>query len=703
MAIKHIVGLSLIFLALSAYAGSPVLQINSAVPAPNYELTRDADDLAQLTDGQMLSFPVWSSRKSVGWAQRTPVILKGRVDAEKEALELRNLSIVTAKGAYAGVYPPARIDVYCRSNGEEWTHSGFLTTDSGSFPDRTSIRLEVPLTIPCVAELAIVLHAVDRFLMIDEIIPTTAPYQSAVAPPPDVTRKLATDEDLVRDSTARLRHQFQTWNEDQLATFAATMASRPHGQSHAAWLLPPWGQISVKSLLRANQIDNSTLDLAIPAGWPAQYVVGLLNGSGELRNYRIAIGGPVQPGIELFSIAPVITADGDQVYDPLLPISGDSVAVPARSVAYVLVRDTSIVRPKIMPISISSGTDWRADLKVRISSLEGITDWKSRAPDVGTWAYLSDAPIWRQDNRAHLLSFLRDSGVNVFVVHPESLPDPRKPDSWDVREKRLRDELRAYKGAGTVLLYLGWDDRLDSWRPGDAGLRSSVRTWVQRLVAVMTSEGYSYNDWALYPVDEPDDTGYRFLADVGSWIKVADKRVRIYANPGTVGVLDLIPGGPIYMLLDIVDIWQPLLGQPAELLGPILSRRADGEWWIYQVGKSPAKTILPNCYRKLAREASRRGATGFGFWSFSDTGGSSAWDDLDGTRADWAAVYEPTAESGIAPLVSSRRWEAFRQGIREYRALADCAIGGTADVDKAEACRLLEHAIDAELEGLECR
>ncbi len=59
--------------------------------------------------------------------------------------------------------------------------------------------------------------------------------------------------------------------------------------------------------------------------------------------------------------------------------------------------------------------------------------------------------------------------------------------------------------------------------------------------------------------------------------------------------------------------------------------------------------------------------------------------------------------SGIAPLVSSRRWEAFRQGIREYRALADCAIGGTADVDKAEACRLLEHAIDAELEGLECR
>ena len=680
------------------------MQIDSVVPAPNYELTRDADDLLQLTDGQTFSFPIWGNRKSVGWVQRTPVVLKGRVYANKKTLELRNLSILTAKGVYAGVYPPARIDVYCRSNGGEWTHSGFLATDSGSFPDRSAIRLEVPLTIPCSAELAIVLHATGPFLMIDEIVPTSAPYQPAAALPPSiVTRKPVTDANLVKDSTANLRHQFQTWNEDQLAAFAATIASEEPGRSHAAWLLPPWGQISVKSLLATNQLDNSTLDLPIPVGWPVQYVVGLLNASAELRNYRITIGGPVRTGIELFSVVPVITSDGNQVYDPLVPISGDSVEVSAKSVAYVLVRDASIAHPKSTAVSITSGTDWHADLTVNINSLEGITDQKSRPPDVGTWAYLSDTPIWQQGNRDRVLGFLRGAGVNVFVVHPESIPVPGKPRSWDVRETRLRDELRAYKGAGTVLLYLGWDERLDTWRPGHAGLRSSVERWVQRLATVMKSEGYGYNEWALYPVDEPRENGYRLLADVGSWIKAADKQVRIYANPGTVGVLDLIPGGPIYTLLDIVDIWQPLLGQSADLLGPILSRRTDNRWWIYQVGQSPAKAIPPNCYRKLAREASQRGAAGFGFWSFSDTGGSSAWDDLDGIRADWAAVYEPTPGSGTAPLVSSRRWEAFRQGIREYRAFADCAIRGAADAGKAEACRSLEHAIDTELDKLTCR
>src|SRR5262249_16101295 len=58
------------------------------------------------------------------------------------------------------------------------------------------------------------------------------------------------------------------------------------------------------------------------------------------------------------------------------------------------------------------------------------------------------------------------------------------------------------------------------------------------------------------------------------------------------------------------------------------------------------------------------GASGSGVWSYSDTQGTSAWDDLDGRRGDWAAVYE--AQGAV---VSIRRWEAFREGLEDLALL----------------------------------
>ena len=66
----------------------------------------------------------------------------------------------------------------------------------------------------------------------------------------------------------------------------------------------------------------------------------------------------------------------------------------------------------------------------------------------------------------------------------------------------------------------------------------------------------------------------------------------------------------------------------------------------------------------LAWNAWNIGASGIGFWSYSDTQGSSAWDDFDGVRPDWAVVYE-----GDGKPITSRRWEAFREGVEDYKLL----------------------------------
>jgi hypothetical protein len=113
-----------------------------------------------------------------------------------------------------------------------------------------------------------------------------------------------------------------------------------------------------------------------------------------------------------------------------------------------------------------------------------------------------------------------------------------------------------------------------------------------------------------------------------------------------------------------VDYWQPSLLAVRGHLGDFF-KGLQKEWWIYGNPKSPAKIGSPlHDYRLLAWWAWHYRASGVGFWSYSDTNGSSAWDDIDGRRPDWAVVYE--SDKGV---VSSRRWEAFREGLEDYALL----------------------------------
>ena len=75
-------------------------------------------------------------------------------------------------------------------------------------------------------------------------------------------------------------------------------------------------------------------------------------------------------------------------------------------------------------------------------------------------------------------------------------------------------------------------------------------------------------------------------------------------------------------------------------------------------------------YRLLPWWAWIYGADGIGFWSYSSTEGSSAWNDVDGRQPDWAVVYEALAPEKDNRPVSSRRWEAFREGLEDYYLLS---------------------------------
>jgi len=664
---------------------APMLRIDGARPAPNYALTTDDEDLAQLTDGQLLDFPPWTKQGSVGWVQATPVLLRGRVTAAgARDLQLR---VTSAKQLSADVQPPRRIDAYCSRNGLAWAHAGSLVGNPVTFADGKRVVLSGLLAGPCAPEIALVVHADGPFLMLDEI-ELTAASESAVGQLPAGTPNLKADG-LVADSLQRLRTGIQADGNRRLASAIGQRQSA----GPEAWLAQPWGLLPAE--YRASEHKSSTsIQLTLPEGWPALYAIGILNSAEADRVFSVSFGG--DDPAALFRVLPVLAANGQTVHDALEPLTGSSVTVPPRSLVYLLVRSAPQTRSGERRVTVRTADGWSQELRLGITSLGGLLA-SDVPPDVVTWSYLSDAPIWSDENRARLISLQREAGVNVFVVHPRSIPIPGVKGDWGRKQALLRDELRAYKGAGTVLLYASWKEHVQPGRLGSSAFRSAVGDWVKQLVPLMASEGYGYGDWAVYPIDEPAGESLALVGQLARSIKAADANVRVYANPGSVGMADLLPGGAVGSVLGAIDLWQPLLGVPAERLAPVLRRSGVERWSIYAVGTAPAKTILPNCYRKVAWEAQRLGAAGFGFWSFSDTAGSSAWDDLDGTRPDWAAVYE--ASAGV---VTSRRWEAFRQGVMEYRLLDRCGRG-TNSATQAASCVELRKVIESELGALQCR
>lgn len=635
-------------------------RIETSSIEPNYPLTRDDRDLEQLTDHTVMPFPAWTHGESVGWSQRTPVLLTARI-LEGAATQVR---LMTARSTSAGVLPPARIDAYCGGHDGNWAHFGAAAPEPDALPDRANGWVEVPLRRPCYGRLALVLHARGSFLMLDEVAAEGSLSKLAGTPPAQESG-IRIDE-VIADSVRRLREQYIAANSTRVNRVLDKHAS---GRK-IAWLAEPWQDLAADRWHAV--MDRSALTISVPESWPASFVVGVANGSMEAGLFRIDFCDSIAAKARVFELVPVLAADGQVVPDALRVVDRQNLPVEARSMAWIYVTIDPPVRSQTCMVRISSDGRGIQDLRLQLTNIGRLPPRVDVSPKVGTWAYLSDKPIWTRANQAAMVQALASSGINVFVIHPDSIPDPGAKTGWEGTAARLRADLEAYRGSGTVLLYLAWD-RLGVGREESGIGEPEVNRWLRRLLPIMVEAGYSNADWALYPMDEPGPEDFAWLLRVSKWIKATDGHTRIYANPGHVSLIDLVPGSSLQGLMDVVDIWQPLRGDAADRLAPILRKKAPGRWWIYQVGVGPAKRIPPACYRDLGIEAARLGAAGFGFWSFSDTGGSSAWDDLDGIRPDWAVVYE----DGRGGTLSSRRWEALQQGIRDYTATRACEMAPT--------------------------
>jgi hypothetical protein len=131
-------------------------------------------------------------------------------------------------------------------------------------------------------------------------------------------------------------------------------------------------------------------------------------------------------------------------------------------------------------------------------------------------------------------------------------------------------------------------------------------------------------------------------------------------------------GGELPMfeaMASCIDIWCPSIYMLAEKTAVMDVVRKNGKkLWSYNCGYGYSRPGGPNLknmnligdYRVAAPFAFRHGATGIGFWCYNL--GGDPWGRID---MEYMLVYP-----GRSKPVTSRRWEAVREGIEDYRILA---------------------------------
>ncbi len=260
-----------------------------------------------------------------------------------------------------------------------------------------------------------------------------------------------------------------------------------------------------------------------------------------------------------------------------------------------------------------------------------------------------------QDRAAH--------GNNVFVTGfvPNVKYDKDGNIIGEIDYSRHDDFVKKYSPHGLILFQPTGGLSGPGGNHGEAYHKAYVsraRAWVKHLAKM----GVNYDQYAMYPVDEPGlrDGLVEIYLHYAKLFREADPKIKMYTDP-----VSRITKEQLTEMVPYVDIWCPnrvgfLLHSGADKLE--IMRKSKGEIWTYEC-EGNAKHLSPiGYYRSQSWLAWHHDLTGIGFWSYS-TSGADPWFKPSDTL-DYLLTYQGNS------VVSSKRWEAVRDGMEEYSMLA---------------------------------
>ncbi len=300
----------------------------------------------------------------------------------------------------------------------------------------------------------------------------------------------------------------------------------------------------------------------------------------------------------------------------------------------------------------------------------------------------------------------------TFFLAPTAIPTPKFDAQGNALgeidytgyDRLLRMKLKYAKKAGGQILFAygilesfhesigkkyGFEYRSDAW---DRAFRLAYTSWLAHLKAL----GMDYDDFCVQVWDEALLEELDYTVEGCKLLREIDPRVRLVMD-GCQTVADVKRIDPY------IDVWIPSLDflLKSKDRDALLKTYHDlGEPVYCYTCSVNMKSQSPYDYHRLKPwKAASLGMDGVCFWAYNSWRGDP-WDDYDGAPssgtfyADCGVVY-----AGLGGPVTSRRWEASRQGIEDWqiirmtKRLAD----GTPDEKRLDA--RIEKAVRAVVEN----
>jgi len=320
---------------------------------------------------------------------------------------------------------------------------------------------------------------------------------------------------------------------------------------------------------------------------------------------------------------------------------------------------------------------WKGVIKLRSLEVESqainvpvsIRVWDAALPEkqpvsLCHWGYVHSSRLKDYPQKAYWDQV--EHGTNVFVATPDIAPLAKYDKDGNIIGEinfEKHDQYVKKHIKNGLILFLAYQNGLKGpAKQFSPAWQKAHKTWFKAWIKHLQNMGINYDQYAFYPVDEPglNDVNVDRLIAYGKAMREADPQAHIYTDPvGGASMDDLKKMTPY------VDIWCPnrngyLLKEGGDKLAYIKS--TGKTVWTYEcIGN--AKHLSPlGYYRAQAWLIWHHGLSGMGFWSYC-TSSADPWYVPEGTL-DYLLIYQGDG------VVSSKRWEAIRDGVEDFGILS---------------------------------
>ncbi|MCC6491368.1 MAG: PQQ-binding-like beta-propeller repeat protein [Candidatus Hydrogenedentes bacterium] len=371
-------------------------------------------------------------------------------------------------------------------------------------------------------------------------------------------------------------------------------------------------------------------------------------------------------GVQLFEVVTTGAFNGEDVADALLPFDNPVRLLPGRSIKIWAQVDARGASPGTYTGAVMVQTIPESEQSIEILLTVNVLPLELTKPyplTLCTWDYVPNQ--WFPNRTAEVLDDMANHGVNVFprsVAMPPATVDEdgTLTCDWSTMDAPLAE----LKGRGQVLFQMAHPPLTFAKEPSPEAKRDTEIAYLHQWRNHLRELGWSYADYALYPMDEPGlEHGKRVppFLDAAYLFRAADPRFRIYTDP--------VPGLSLAdydRISPYVDLWCPNMRLVSGLLADDLRIQrilnSGKEVWSYEcvaqvLSLSPLRYNRANAWR-----AFYFGRDGIGFWTHSTTQ-TNPWIRRKDFN-EYELVYP-----GELPIPSVR-WEAVRDGLEDVAAIA---------------------------------